>query len=80
MLSESVNLATFGLRPDLATPVLAVGFLAALVCYAPQRPVKRMFTPRLSGLTRVLLAIGAMSLPNGRDAGREAKLLIDSSA
>ena len=61
VLSESVNLATFGLRPDLATPVLAVGFLAALVCYAPQRPVKRMFTPRLSGLTRVLLAIGALA-------------------
>ncbi len=61
VLSESVNLATFGLRPDLATPVLAAGFLAALVCYAPQRPFKRMFTPRLSGLTRMLLAIGALA-------------------
>ena len=56
-----MNLATFGLRPDLATPVLAAGFLAALVCYAPQRPFKRMFTPRLSGLARVLLAIGALA-------------------
>src|SRR5262249_882226 len=61
VLSESVNLATFGLRPDLATPVLAAGFLAALVCYAPQRPIKRIFRPRLSGLVRVLLAIGALA-------------------
>src|SRR4029078_10486160 len=50
VLSESVNLATFGLRPDLATPVLAAGFLAALVCYAPRRPLKRMFAPRVRGL------------------------------
>ncbi|MEO7908084.1 MAG: hypothetical protein ABIV47_00405, partial [Roseiflexaceae bacterium] len=60
VLSDSVNLSTFGLRPDLATPVLAAGFLAALVCYAPQRPLKRMFAPRLSGLVRMLLAIGAL--------------------
>ncbi len=61
VLSESVNLSTFGLRPDLATPVLAAGFLAALVCYAPQRPLKRLFAPRLSGLARLLLAIGALA-------------------
>ncbi|MDQ2999316.1 MAG: hypothetical protein M3R61_19970, partial [Chloroflexota bacterium] len=60
VLSDSVSLSTFGLRPDLATPVLAAGFLAALVCYAPQRPFKRMFAPRLSGLARMLLAIGAL--------------------
>jgi len=60
VLSDSVNLSTFGLRPDLATPVLAAGFLAALVCYAPQRPFKRMFASRLGGLTRALLAIGAL--------------------
>jgi tetratricopeptide (TPR) repeat protein len=61
VLTESVNLARFGLRPDLATPVLAVGFMAALVCYAPRRPFKRMFTPRLTGLARVVLAIGALA-------------------
>jgi hypothetical protein len=61
VLSESVNLATFGLRPDLATPVLAAGFMAALVCYAPQRPLKRAFAPRLSGTVRMLLAIGALA-------------------
>jgi hypothetical protein len=61
VLSESVNLATFGLRPDLATPVLAAGFLVALVCYAPQRPFKRLLTPRLTGLVRVMVAIGALA-------------------
>ena len=32
VLKREVNPSTFGLRPDLATPVLAAGFLAALVC------------------------------------------------
>src|SRR4029450_1260648 len=61
VLTGSINLVTFGLRPDLATPVLATGFLVALVCYAPRRPLKRMFAPRLSGLVRVLMAIGALA-------------------
>ncbi|HEU5103839.1 MAG TPA: tetratricopeptide repeat protein, partial [Roseiflexaceae bacterium] len=60
VLSDSINLATFGLRPDLATPVLAAGFLAALVFYAPRRPFRRTFAPRLGSLARVLLAIGAL--------------------
>jgi hypothetical protein len=61
VLTGGINLAPFGLRPDLATPVLAAGFLAALVCYAPRRPLKRMFERRLSGLARLLLAIGSLA-------------------
>src|SRR5262249_21686399 len=60
VLTDSINLSTFGLRPDLATPVLASGFMVALVCYAPRRPLKRMFAARLTGLARLLLAIGAL--------------------
>jgi hypothetical protein len=61
VLANRVSLASIGLRPDLATPVLATGFLVALVCYAPQRPLRRMISLRLGNLARVLLAVGALA-------------------
>lgn len=60
VLTEQISLAALGLRPDLATPVLAAGFLIALVCFAPPRPLRRIFEPWPENIARTLLAFLAL--------------------
>lgn len=63
VLDGLFSLTSFGLKPDLATPVLACGLLMALVCYAPPRPLRRVFAPNRSHLLRIGLAfLGLMGL------------------
>jgi len=61
VLANQVSLATLGLRPDLATPVLAGGLLLALVCYAPPRPLRLIWSRKAAHLFRTLLAAIALA-------------------
>ena len=40
-----INLTAIGLKPDLVTPLLALGFLGPLAYYAPPRPLLRLPVP-----------------------------------
>lgn len=63
VLAGLVSLTLFGLKPDLATPVVAGGLLAALVYYAPARPLRRMFVLDRSRLFRAgLMLLGLAGL------------------
>ena len=61
VLANQISLATLGLRPDLATPVLAGGLLLALVCYAPPRPLRLIWSRNAGHLLRMLLAAIALA-------------------
>jgi hypothetical protein len=60
VLANQVSLAALGLRPDLATPVLAGGLLLALAYYAPPRPLRLIWSRSPWPLARALLAAGAL--------------------
>jgi hypothetical protein len=61
VLANQIDLSLLGLRPDLATPVLAGGFMLAIACYAPPRPFRLLFSPRPPHLLRNLLALAALA-------------------
>lgn len=58
-----VSLTGIGLRPDLATPVVASGLMLTLVFYAPPRPLHRFFVVSWGMFVRgVLLVVGLVGL------------------
>lgn len=61
VLLGRIDLGALGMRPDLATPVLAGGFLLALTLYAPPRPLRLAVSLRLPYMLRTLLAIVALA-------------------
>ena len=61
VLANQIDLSLLGLRPDLATPVLAGGFMLAIACYAPPRPFRLLFSRKIPHLLRNLLALAALT-------------------
>ncbi|HEX9438058.1 MAG TPA: hypothetical protein VF909_00195, partial [Roseiflexaceae bacterium] len=60
VLAHQFDLTSFGLRPDLATPVLAAVILLALIINTPPRPLRRMFSRDLRAFSRTLVTLVAL--------------------